>query len=74
MIINIKDAIGQSETDKQSVIIEGSGGAPTSVTVSNEYEVEMSASVEKSQCLKCLDNLYITDCQSIGFCLDVLVY
>lgn len=41
---------------------------------SEEYGVRMTASVEKSPCLKCLDNLYITDCQSIGLCLDVAVY
>jgi hypothetical protein len=73
VIVNLAGAEGQSTT-KQSVLIEGSAGVPTSVTVLNEYDVEMTASVEKSPCLKCLDNLYITDCQSIGFCLDVVVY
>jgi hypothetical protein len=41
---------------------------------SQSYGVKTTVHVEKSDCLKCLDWYYITDCQAKGECLDVEVY
>ena len=39
--------------------------------VMNIHHVGASATVPKSDCLKCLDTTWIEDCWSMGFCLDV---
>ena len=39
--------------------------------VMNIHHVGVSASIPKSDCLKCLDTTWIEDCWSMGFCLDV---
>ena len=67
VIVNLAGAEEQS-TNKQSVLIEGSAGVPTSVTVLNEYEVEMSAQVpltNENACSTCLVE------KSGGQCLEV---
>ena len=75
---SLKQATGQSDTnppDKQSVLITGEGGVPTSVTVTGEWEdntVEMRATVRKSECQSCKDYMDITDCQKyFNLCEDV---
>ena len=55
LFVNLAGAEEQSTT-KQSVLIEGAGGIPTSVTVMNEYDVEMTASVPP-YLTKCLQHL-----------------
>ena len=67
VIVNLAGAEEQSTT-KQSVLIEGSAGVPTSVTVTNEYDVEMSSTVpltSQNTCSTCLVE------KSGGQCLEV---
>ena len=67
LFVNLAGAEEQSTT-KQSVLIEGSAGVPTSVTVMNEYDVEMSAQVpltNENACSTCLAE------KSGGQCLEV---
>ena len=74
IVFQVKQAVGQEQTnppDKQSVIINGSGGIPTSVTVTNEYDVEMSASVEPNICNYCLRNFNPSQC--LEACQDIVI-
>jgi len=76
-VMGIREAVGQSEAnppDKQSVLITGTDGVPTSVTVMNEWAedtVEMKATVPENICNYCIKNFNPSQC--IEACGDILI-